>query len=67
VYGFTGAASSGVLPCIPISSSVTSFGRQMIEAARSTVLTHYSTSNGYVTNADVVYGDTDSIMVNFGV
>ncbi len=30
VYGFTGA-TKGQLPCLEISSSVTSFGRQMIE------------------------------------
>lgn len=30
VYGFTGA-QVGQLPCLPISSSVTSFGRVMIE------------------------------------
>lgn len=30
VYGFTGA-TVGTLPCLEISSSVTAFGRQMIE------------------------------------
>lgn len=33
VYGFTGA-TVGALPCLEISSSVTSFGRTMIEATR---------------------------------
>lgn len=33
VYGFTGA-TVGQLPCIPISSSVTAFGRQMIEQTK---------------------------------
>jgi len=33
VYGFTGA-TIGKLPCLPISSSVTSYGRQMIEKTK---------------------------------
>ncbi len=34
VYGFTGA-TIGKLPCLPISSSVTAYGRQMIEKTKS--------------------------------
>ena len=33
VYGFTGA-TVGKLPCLPISSSVTAYGRQMIEKTK---------------------------------
>lgn len=33
VYGFTGA-TIGKLPCLPISSSVTAYGRQMIEKTK---------------------------------
>lgn len=33
VYGFTGA-TVGKLPCLEISSSVTAFGRQMIEKTK---------------------------------
>ena len=40
VYGFTGA-QEGMLPCLPISSSVTAFGRQMIEQTRDEVLKKY--------------------------
>ncbi|RWR92782.1 DNA polymerase delta catalytic subunit isoform X1 [Cinnamomum micranthum f. kanehirae] len=50
VYGFTGATVAQ-LPCLEISSSVTSFGRQMIEHTKKLV----------------IYGDTDSVMVQFGV
>ncbi|CAI7902383.1 unnamed protein product [Closterium sp. NIES-53] len=66
VYGFTGA-TIGALPCLEISSSVTAYGRQMIEHTRAFVEQHYSIANGYSHNADVVYGDTDSVMVMFGV
>ncbi len=39
----------------------------MIELTRSVVLERYTIANGYTHNADVIYGDTDSVMVNFGV
>merc|ERR1711981_1107322 len=56
VYGFTGA-QVGKLPCLEISSSVTGFGRQMIEQTKTYVEEHYA-DRGTV----VVYGDTDSVM-----
>ncbi|KIY70795.1 hypothetical protein CYLTODRAFT_487810 [Cylindrobasidium torrendii FP15055 ss-10] len=65
VYGFTGA-TIGKLPCLAISSSVTSYGRQMIEKTKSEVEAYYSTGNGYEHDAQVIYGDTDSVMVKFG-
>lgn len=37
VYGFTGALV-GQLPCLEISSSVTSFGRFMIEKTKNKVM-----------------------------
>lgn len=66
VYGFTGA-QVGKLPCLEISSSVTSYGRTMIEQTKQEVEQHYCISNGYKHDAVVVYGDTDSVMVKFGV
>jgi DNA polymerase delta subunit 1 len=66
VYGFTGA-QVGQLPCLAISSSVTSYGRQMIEATRAFVLERYNKKNGYEFDSEVIYGDTDSVMVKFGV
>jgi DNA polymerase delta subunit 1 len=65
VYGITGA-TVGKLPCLQIASSVTSYGRQMIEKTREEVEKHYTIANGYEYDAQVIYGDTDSVMVKFG-
>ena len=55
VYGFLGA-SKGFLPCVPIAASVTATGRNMIDvAARRAV--------ELLPGSEVIYGDTDSIMV----
>ncbi|WFD45326.1 DNA-directed DNA polymerase [Malassezia psittaci] len=66
VYGFTGA-TVGRLPCLEISMSVTAYGRQMIEETKTQVESHYTIANGYQHDAQVIYGDTDSVMVKFGV
>lgn len=65
VYGFTGA-TVGKLPCLAISSSVTAFGREMIEKTKNEVQEYYSKKNGHPYDAKVIYGDTDSVMVKFG-
>lgn len=65
VYGLTGA-SNGKLPCLEIASSTTSFGRQMIEKTKNEVENKYNIANGYSHDAQVIYGDTDSVMVKFG-
>merc|ERR1719221_1017900 len=65
VYGFTGA-TSGILPCLEISSSVTAFGRTMIDHTKKMVEEHYNIEKGYAHDSLVVYGDTDSVMVKFG-
>lgn len=66
VYGFTGA-QVGKLPCLEISQSVTAFGRMMIEKTKSEVEAKFTVENGYAHDARVIYGDTDSVMVKFGV
>ncbi|KAF9931664.1 DNA-directed DNA polymerase delta, partial [Modicella reniformis] len=66
VYGFTGA-TVGKLPCLQISSSVTAYGRKMIEKTKEEVEATYTIENGYSHTAEVIYGDTDSVMVKFGV
>jgi DNA polymerase delta subunit 1 len=58
VYGFTGA-NVGQLPCLPIASAVTAYGRELLHKTRDHVLAQYP-------EADVVYGDTDSVMIKFG-
>lgn len=65
VYGLTGA-TTGKLPCLAIASSTTSFGRQMIEKTKAEVEAKYNMANGYSHDAEVIYGDTDSVMVKFG-
>jgi DNA polymerase delta subunit 1 len=65
VYGFTGA-TVGQLPCLAIASSVTSYGRQLLEKTREFVEEKYTKANGYEHDAQVVYGDTDSVMIKFG-
>lgn len=66
VYGFTGA-TVGKMCCLEISSSVTAYGRTMIEHTKNVVERHYTKANGYEEDCHVVYGDTDSVMVNFKV
>lgn len=65
VYGFTGA-TVGQLPCLEISSSVTGFGREMIDHTKRMVEAKYTVQNGFEHDAQVIYGDTDSVMVKFG-
>lgn len=39
----------------------------MIEKTKQEVESHYKIANGYKHDAIVIYGDTDSVMVKFGV
>jgi DNA polymerase delta subunit 1 len=55
IYGFCAAF---MLPCQPISASVTTIGRNMIEHTKNLVEEWYPGS-------EVIYGDTDSVMVIF--
>ncbi|UJR27869.1 hypothetical protein I4U23_009134 [Adineta vaga] len=66
VYGFTGA-QVGKLPCLEISQSVTSFGREMIEKTKALIESEFTINKGYEYDAKVIYGDTDSVMIKFGV
>lgn len=58
-YGFAGA-TKGFLPCVPIAASVTATGRAMIQKTRDL-------AEALAPGSQVVYGDTDSVMVIFDV
>jgi len=64
LYGFTGS-KIGQMPCIEISQSTTAFGRDMIAMTKSVIEDTFSTKNGFTHDAKVIYGDTDSVMINF--
>ena len=51
---------------MPIASTTTAYGRTLLLRTREFVESTYTIANGYPANAEVVYGDTDSVMVNFG-
>jgi DNA polymerase elongation subunit (family B) len=59
VYGFTGA-QNGKMPATVIAGGVTAVGRGMIEFTKYVVETEFKGSK-------VLYGDTDSVMVDFGI
>lgn len=75
VYGFTGCAF-GRLPCLAISETVTYRGRSLIEQTKQLVETNYDARTIYgdnippdlpFHNSQVIYGDTDSVMIRFPV
>ncbi|AGE56179.1 DNA polymerase [Paramecium bursaria Chlorella virus NE-JV-1] len=55
VYGFLGA-NKGFIPCVPIAASVTATGRSMIDIAAKR-------AKELLPGSEIIYGDTDSIMV----
>lgn len=59
IYGFTGAQQS-IYWCPQIASAVTAYGRHLIGRTKEIIETRFAQLG-----ADVVYGDTDSVMVNF--
>jgi len=60
VYGFFGVSQKkGLLSCKPVAAVTTLKGRGFIDAAKTYVEAHYAGSK-------VLYGDTDSIMINWG-
>lgn len=64
LYGFTGAMT-GQLPCVEISQSTTSFGRDMISLTKKLIEENFCKKAGFTHDAQVIYGDTDSVMINF--
>lgn len=64
LYGFTGA-TLGQLPCIEISQSTTAFGRDMIALTKKLIEENFRKDKGFSHDSQVIYGDTDSVMINF--
>jgi len=61
VYGFTGVdVDKGLLSCKPIAAVTTLIGRRLIGMSKKFVENEFKGSR-------VVYGDTDSIMINWNV
>jgi len=58
---------SGLKHSGDVTQSVTAFGRAMIDQTKQHVEAQYTVENGYAHDAKVIYGDTDSVMVKFGV
>lgn len=56
-YGYTSASFSGRMPCADIADSIVQTGRETLEKAIEFIHHHSSW------NAEVVYGDTDSLFV----
>ena len=64
VYGFTGAGR-GMLPCVPIASSVTLMGRSMIDMTKNYVEKNFPGSK--VRYGDSVSGDTPIVIRKNGI
>lgn len=61
VYGFCGVnEDAGILPCLEVARTVTFVGRSMILHAKRLI-------EGAFRGCRVVYGDTDSLMIDFAV
>lgn len=59
--------NAGKMVCTPFFESVTACGRTIIEQTKNAAEAQYKFTNGYENDAIVIYGDTDSLMINFGV
>lgn len=58
-YGYAGASYTGRMPCVEIADSIVSKGRETLENAIELV------ESKAEWNAKVIYGDTDSIFIQF--
>jgi DNA polymerase delta subunit 1 len=64
LYGGTGASEkTGMLPMKDIAETVTHMGRFMITQTQWYALTFFNRQRGFIFDADVVYGDTDSVFI----
>lgn len=62
-YGFAGSMK---LPCLDICRAVTGEGRAMLYLTKDTCESYFTVANGYEYDCKIIYGDTDSVMVDFG-
>lgn len=63
VYGFTGVMKHGMFPLPAIAACVTKIGRSMIMSTAAEAESFIHKKFGY--SNKVIYGDTDSVMINF--
>ncbi|KAI6197568.1 DNA polymerase [Aphelenchoides besseyi] len=66
IYGFTGA-TSGKLYNRELCQAITSFGRCILERTKELIETNTESESYSHRNFCVLYGDTDSVMVDFEV
>ena len=65
VYGFTGVTEKGMMGCWYIASTTTTIGRKMIEQTKEAVVSKYTKANGFIDDAEVVYGGTYFLFLVF--
>ena len=63
IYGALGC-SNALIPLRAIAETTTGLGRRDIERVKQIAETLFTVENGYVGNAQVVCGDTDSVFVS---
>ena len=66
VYGYMGCTIGQIDPMLSIATSITAYGRQMLATCVRTIEATFTRANGYPHDAKVIYGDTDSVMIDFG-
>lgn len=61
------SAAFGQAGVLHVFLSIVRLGMSSVSFAQGAVEAHYTIANGYTADAAVVYGDTDSVMVKFGI
>lgn len=66
LYGFTGAGAKGI-DFYDVARTITAYGREQLEFTKRLIEETFTIANGYPADAKCIYGDTDSVMVDFGI